>query len=408
MTLREIDSALAAWKSRLAAAASNLTDLEAEPTYQLLNGSRGVPKAPIAGVTAATVEPALEAMNNVFEHFGLLSDTIERASALRRDLPALFGSDQKVREIEELLSGKSIHLPSVTVPIDRRTLLSGVENVDCISPEDLLRAMNGAFEAARDAVIRVSKAWDGLTLALDRSARRIAALRARVEVLGNGALADLDAVERSLSQMRAQVQGDPLGACADRDAQIQPVLARLEKELADKEALQRKVTEGLAASRGLLSTLTSLHQDAMAAAGEARLKIADCGSLPEPLANEKVEGLREWLERLEKKHAEGLLDPVAIGLRNWNSAAEDCVVKERAALAANRAPVATRNELRGRLDALQAKARVYGIAEDDALVELAREAETLLFGRPTPVDRAAAAVAAYETRVADRDKRHTV
>lgn len=114
MTLREIDAALAAWNSRLGAAAQNLMDLQADPTYQELSGSGGVSKVRITGVTASRVEPALGAMVTVFQHFGLLNHTIERASQLRKNLPTLFGSDQKLREIEEVLSGKSIHLPPST------------------------------------------------------------------------------------------------------------------------------------------------------------------------------------------------------------------------------------------------------------------------------------------------------
>jgi hypothetical protein len=58
--------------------------------------------------------------------------------------------------------------------------------------------------------------------------------------------------------------------------------------------------------------------------------------------------------------------------------------------------VEARNELRGRLDALKAKARAYGVAEKDGLAEAAQQAEKLLYTRPTPLERAAAAVTAYE------------
>jgi len=97
MTLREIDDALAAWNSRLGAAAQNLMDLQAEPAYQQLAGTGGAPKAPTTGVTAVKVEPALGAMVNVFQHFGLLNETIDRAAVLRRNLPALFGNGSETR-----------------------------------------------------------------------------------------------------------------------------------------------------------------------------------------------------------------------------------------------------------------------------------------------------------------------
>ncbi len=396
MTLREIDAALAAWNSRLGAAAQNLMDLQADPTYQELTGSSGVSKVRITGVTAARVEPALGAMVTVFQHFGLLNQTIERASQLRKNLPTIFGSDQKLREIEELLGGKLIHLPPVDVPLEQRTLLSGVQNVECISPDDLLGTMVSAFQAAKDAVVAVDAAWNNLSLTLDRTGARIVSLRKRAETLGCAPPAELAAAERALQEMRAQVQADPLGASAGLDAQIQPLLARLEAEQAAKERLRQEVVNGLSAARAQLNALVKLRGDSETACAEVRIKATGCDTLPAPQAIEKVEALRDWLERLEKKCTEGLWEPLSVGLRNWNSAAGDCVSTEEATLAANRAPLEARNELRGRLDALKAKARSYGIAEDKTLVELAHHAESLLYTRPTPLDRAAAAVGGYE------------
>ena len=59
----------------------------------------------------------------------------------------------------------------------------------------------------------------------------------------------------------------------------------------------------------------------------------------------------------------------------------------------------SRRELRGRLDALKAKARVYGLAEVVALAGAARQAELLLAEQPTRLQQAAAAVAGYEQQL---------
>jgi hypothetical protein len=58
-----------------------------------------------------------------------------------------------------------------------------------------------------------------------------------------------------------------------------------------------------------------------------------------------------------------------------------------------------RNELRGRLDALKAKARAYALAELDDLVAIAEKAKSLLYQRPTPLQEAAASVAEYEAKL---------
>jgi uncharacterized protein YfaS (alpha-2-macroglobulin family) len=114
------------------------------------------------------------------------------------------------------------------------------------------------------------------------------------------------------------------------------------------------------------------------------------------VADEKVAGLREWLDRLDRKLAEGAVDAVGVGLRNWQVAARESAVQDRAAATASRAAIAARLELRGRLDALKAKARAYGLAESEAFAEISRDAEALLYARPTDLNRATDSVVAYE------------
>jgi hypothetical protein len=394
MTLREIDEALAAWKSRLEAAAQNLMDLQAEPTYRRLTGCSGVSLPAIAGITAAKVEPALREFSHLFECLDLLSATIERASALRHNLPTLFGAEEKLHEIEDLLCRSSIHLPAVDVPLEQRSLLDGASNDVCISPAALLDGMVKTFQAAKDAVMAVDKAWSNFEPALAASSARIAALRTKP--LDAAQIAEVDSADRALAALRARVKADPLGASADLDARIRPILDGAESALAAREQLRREIEQGFAAAHAQWEALVRLHDVTVDTCQRTRRKIAGAESLPVPIADGHLTGLHDWLDRLEKKYAEGVVDPVAVGLRKWNAAAEECAAKEQAALAANRAPIETRNELRGRLDALKAKARAYGVAEDDALAELAREAEGLLHSRPIALDRAAAAVLAYE------------
>jgi hypothetical protein len=350
MTLREIDDAITAWRSRLAAAAQNLMDLQGDPTYQHLSGYGGGQKARLSGITAARVDAALGAMTTVFQHFGLLNETIERAAFLRSKMPAVFGTDQKISEIEGLLQGKSIHLPAVEIPLDQRTLLSGVEHVDCISPAELLDVMVHAFQVAKDTVVAVDAAWQSLGPKLESQARRIRSLFPRAG--GDAAFADdLASADRALQEARAKLQSDPLAASSDMMAQVEPPIARIEEAIEARDRIAREVVDGLAAALGKLKSLEKLHQEACAACIDARLKIADCQSLPPTPDDDRIAGLDIWLERLQAKLASGLTEPVAVGLRNWNKAAEDCVNELGGIRAANRAPVEMRNELRGRLDA---------------------------------------------------------
>jgi hypothetical protein len=388
MTLQEIDNALAAWSNRLAAIAENLLELQAESTYQLLTGKGGAVKLQLAGATKARVEPALGAMLNIFQNYEALHSTIERARKLRENLPRLFGADEKLREIRRLLFERCIELPELDLPLEQRTLLSGVDGVDCVSAEELLAAMTRTFSTARDAVLAVDEAWRDLAARIDATEARIRGAKAEIA----RAASDLQTAEMMLNAARAKVQADPLGALADLETRVEPMLVRV------KQAVEAagKVRKELLDSWMKYDELVRGHREALAAAVEAREKVLECVGHKVAVADEKVAGLREWLDRLDRKLAEGAVDAVGVGLRNWQVAARESAVQDRAAATASRAAIAARLELRGRLDALKAKARAYGLAESEAFAEISRDAEALLYARPTDLNRATDSVVAYE------------
>lgn len=64
-------------------------------------------------------------------------------------------------------------------------------------------------------------------------------------------------------------------------------------------------------------------------------------------------------------------------------------------LTANETPYQSRNELRGLLDALKAKAAASGLAEDPQCTRLYGEARDLLYTAPCDLGGAGAAVSRY-------------
>ncbi len=117
------------------------------------------------------------------------------------------------------------------------------------------------------------------------------------------------------------------------------------------------------------------------------------------MPEDKLEALRLWLERLEARRTDGVPQALSVGLRNWSATAEAYARQDEAVCAGYRGARESRRELRGRLDALKAKARVYGLAEIVALAGAAQQAEQLLAEQPTRLVRAAAAVAGYEQQL---------
>src|SRR3981189_475864 len=102
-TLDQLDRQLDAWQASIDVVAQNLTDLRALPVYQRLSGAPGFEKARLTGETAAKVDSALDLMCQLFEHLDRLYLILNDAKHVRRDLPSLFGAEDKLREIDRLL-----------------------------------------------------------------------------------------------------------------------------------------------------------------------------------------------------------------------------------------------------------------------------------------------------------------
>ena len=396
MNLNEIDQLLEAWRHRLGAAAQNLMDLQAEPVYQRLAGDNGVPKADLTGLSAATVQPALDAMGTLFQHFNLLQQTIDDAAKLRRDMPALFGIEQQGREIQQLLLGKSIHLPPVDVPLEQRTLLSAVANVECISPDDLLNAMVGAFQASRDAVLTAGASWESAGAALDNAEKELNELQSRAADLKIREFGEIDAASTAIRTAAARLARDPIGTAAGITSTVRPLLDSLREQIDKRAAKRKRLDEAFTVARKGLAKLADVHERAVSSLADCREKVTTRNPLPVPETDQKLRALSEWLNRLEGMYFDFNLQPIEVGLKNLNQALDATVAGEERTLTLLRSPLELRSELRGRLDALKAKARSRNISEDADLQTIAQEAAGLLFARPTPIDRAFDLVVRYE------------
>ncbi|MGL4375493.1 MAG: hypothetical protein ACRCT1_03595, partial [Microcoleaceae cyanobacterium] len=125
-------------------------------------------------------------------------------------------------------------------------------------------------------------------------------------------------------------------------------------------------------------------------------KVLEHSYLQPPVADAEIEALSQWLKRLESKLSEGLLMPIGVGLDKLIANSNAYLTREQNNYTANKAPLDLRQELRGRLDVLQAKALGRGMAENVTLSELAEKAKKLLYSRPTPLNEATDLISQYE------------
>jgi hypothetical protein len=407
VNLEQIDRLLADWKTKIDLVSQNLIDLHGLPSYQRLAGSSGFPQVELTGVTRARVTPALEAMHTLFQHFDLLLVTVNKAVELRKQIPRFLGSEQKIYKIEEILTGASIQLAVVQIPLAQRGLLSAATTATAIAPLELLAAMTNAFDVAKDAVLAVDEVWLRLEPNLTNAEAEIISLQMLADSLGQGSSSELVAARQAIAALRTSLESDPLGVSADFEREIKPLIARVKANLEQLVKQQNQIREGLKIAHHLLNHLIELHVQAETAFTESQEKVADYSTLQTPLIQEQIDALSQWLTRLETKFAKGIVTPVRVGLENWIAKVKEYIAAEERAYTANRAPLETRQELRGRLDALKAKALARGLAEDAHLSELAENAKQLLYTRPTPLDKAAELVSQYEKRL-NRQIHHIV
>lgn len=398
----QIDQLLADWKTRLDLASQNMLALQGLTTYQRLAGEAGFPKAQLTETTAIQVSAALDAMNQVFQYFDLLLATISRAAALHRQVPRFLGSDQKLQAVEELLIGQSIQLSVVQVPLAQRSLLSAAETTCTVTPDNLLAMMTLTFETARDTILAIDVAWSHLELTLSQVEAEIQALRQQANTLGGNNLTDLRAIQQAIAPLRDRVTTDPLGVKDEFEQQIQPLIERVKDSLNQVLQQHNQIQNGLAIAHTLLQNLTELNQQTHTAYAESLEKVTDHSGLQPSLPADHLDALCQWLSRLETRFAEGLVSPIQVGLENWTAKVKAAIAIEQCAVTANRRPLETRRELRGRLEALKAKALARGRAEDPILADLSAQAKQILYTRPTDLAKAIELVTQYEKHLNDR------
>lgn len=391
MSAQQIDEALSLWKDRLNAAAQNLMDVQSHPVYKRISD----PDTQLCGETAEKSALAVRTLGWLLQYFDLLQGVIARAEDLRRDMPAIFGAEEREREISALLQGRSIQLPSVQIPLGQRSLVGGIENSNTISPRDLLTTMESAFEQTKQIVLQLDAAWEALGRSLDELSQELTLLRSESEHLTPQDRATLDGAAKQLELMHQSASEDPLGSAAQVIAGVNQTLAKLTAKLDQLRRDLAQMAHDLAAAHQLLTAVKNGHSETLAICQEACEK-TDC-QIDLATSHAKLEGIVAWLNRLETASLNGAAPAsVLIGLRNWMEAARQVVRGNQEIAVQARAQVAVRSELRGRLDALKAKARAFAVAENDDLAAIAEQAKTLLYQRPTPLKEAAAFVAEYE------------
>ena len=337
MTLDQIDRLLAEWRAKLEATAQNLVDLRSSPTYLQLAS-----RSDLTGATLARVEPMLASMVNLFDYYDRLQACLAQAEEARKAVPRVFVSPDKIDDV--------------------------VRNLTARPTLEMLTKLTQELGDAKQVVLSIDSAWKMANSQLDA-----------VERDGKG-------LESRIAAARQLILNDPLGAQVETDA-----LAQL---VARKVGLKEEISK----ATQTLQNIESMRAQASDSYAEASRKILSA-ALREPCPPQTLSALDQWLKALSARLDEGGWDAVAIGLEHWRQSAERCLQSEMEAVEANQKPVLLRRELRGRLDALKAKAVAKGKSEDAQLTLLGKQARDMLQANRTSIEQAEQIVRDFEKRL---------
>jgi len=393
MSLQEIDSTLARLRAAAEAIGANLLEVELDPNRNLLDSSA------LEGESATRWGEASTTLAQLWQWHALLEQLLDRAVKLRGTRARL--PEKRVEELRELLEGASIELSSEHVPLEQRDLLGGVQAALHCTPEDLLQRSSAAFDEAKTVLVAAGNAWDALLPRLDAARSTLQQSAELGGALGEGEPPGLDRARARLSELTEKLSKDPLSVSDEEVAELERSLQALRCDLKSLDQLRREFATQLADARKLLEELRRVVREGCEAHEQVLVKVG-APSVPEPLSLD--EALESPLEDVEKIARHGAWREARAVLEEWTNRAQSLLDKAERIALENRAPIEKRNELRGLLDACQAKALALGLIEDLDLSGMFREAQESLYTAPTDLTKASELVDSYRKALGESNK----
>jgi len=360
-------AALARLRTTLSTLANDLYRLEADPDLQT-----AMNPAWVSGDTADLLGDRSGLIPSLWQRYPIVANTI----------------DELVRatEADDLDRAAALLAPGGVLLADGQsaTLADLVDDLRR-DTTTVLQAAERIATARRDTLPRLDAA--AAVLERTRGAAR------DTDADGDPALL---AAEQLIESFRTLATTDPLSVnLATLDQAVERARYRVDTAI----AARRDVAEQLVAARALLDDLARLVPEGQQALRETERKISGAPGLLQPLDWQTLDtgphGLTPWLERLEKLAHQGHWQPLADGLRGWQNVADGWRRNAEAVLAANRAPLEQRNELRGLLDAYASKATLSRTFEQPEVAHLYHAANEVLSSAPCPLNEATELVQRY-------------
>jgi hypothetical protein len=381
VTIEQIDSTLTRLRDAAEAIRGNLVDVELDDVRQLLDSSA------LAGESAVRWREASASIAQLWRWHGLLQQLLERAGQLRgtRARPPA----KRLEELSDLLQGASIEPCSEPPPLLQRDLLAGVERV---TADELLERCSATFDQVKAVLVAVGRAWNEFEPRL-RAAR--ATLEDTVELacsLGEGSPSELDRARARLDELAQKLSKDPLSVSEGDLAEAERSLHAVGADLEGLERVRQEMATRLSDARRLLEELRDAAREGSQIHRQVLAKIV-APAVPDPL---RLDGaLESELDDVANIARHGAWREARTLLEQWGTRARSLLEQAQSIAHENGAPIRARNELRGLLDAYQAKAARFGLIEDSRLSGTFEQARDALYSAPTDLAAAGDLVDRY-------------
>lgn len=366
---------------------AGLVEIDRNAVVQLLRGSA------LQGLTRqrwAAAEADLAELWTVYRTYRDGLSDVERRRA-RRSRPGR----AELRELSQALAARPVQLAD-----PRRLLMPGSQppgspgaGPTALTLDDAATVMEQALRRITDLVEAVDTAWRRLIPELSAADSGLDAL---TELHRQVALSDaedprLAQVGAELHRLRAAVLTDPLGSDGVPDAltRITAAFADRRRELDHAAAVRQNYGERYREIEAAISRLTQAEADTRQYAAQVTAKVTAAA----PALPRQSPRLSAELTALDRSAADWLVR--AGQLIALERAVDDAADRVTAVRQAYHRLVERRSELRGLLDAYQAKAARLRRAEDPAAISSYERARTLLWSAPCDLAAAQQAVDSF-------------
>lgn len=393
MTREQAAAAVAAATAERDGIQANLLDLDGSFGKRMLAG------AELTGVSKQRWESAGADLATLWDVFAAYAAVVDKAAELLAG-PRRLGNPELAR-IASMLSGPSVELARAPAPLARRDLTD--RGRAALTLPAAVAEMKRAFASVTDVVTAAENVWNetagelaDIGAAIDTASEQAAGLGA------DDPASSLAAAQAELGQLRGVLSCDPLalwqGGRVDtsRLDRLRIEVNAAAARVSDLHRLRVDAQRRILAVTSAAQAAAAAWQDAVAARDRVAAKIAAADLPPAPAPPPSLDAR---LAALETLRAGGRWDRLAAELDTAEKQAAAELQRSREAERAATGVLRRREELRGLLEAYQAKAARLDAAEDMELTERYQQAWDLLWAAPCDLSAASAAVAGYQQAI---------